>query len=242
MSAMSDAERTGSARQPQTVRQSMRTAKGSACESPAYKPRLGVLISGNGSNLQALIDACASGELPATIALVISNKPQAYGLERAKAAGIKALCLAPHAFSAESDPMRSYNVALRDALWAAEVDLVIMAGYMKLLGTEVLDAFPQRVLNLHPALLPAFPGAHAIEEAFKAQVSVTGVTVHIANEHFDEGPILAQVEVPVRAGDTLDTLEARIHEEEHQLLPQTVAEFIRNGGLSESTFSVKHRL
>ena len=172
--------------------------------------KLGILISGNGSNLQAIIDAIVDGRLDAEIAVVISNKPEAYGLQRAEAAGI------PTAVTGD-------NAEIRRILAQAGVDWVVMAGYMKLLGTEVLDAFPDHVLNLHPALLPAFPGAHAIEEAFNAGVPVTGVTVHIANERFDDGPILAQVEVPVLPDDTLETLEMRIHEAEHKLLPDTLS-------------------
>jgi len=174
--------------------------------------RLGVLISGNGSNLQAIIDAIAAGELDAEIAVVISNKPEAYGLERAQAAGIPTAVVTP-----------VDNAEIRRILTRAGVDWVVMAGYMRLLGTEVLDAFPDHVINLHPALLPAFPGAHAIEEAFDAGIPVTGVTVHIANERFDDGPILAQVEVPILPDDTLETLEARIHEAEHKLLPRVIA-------------------
>jgi len=185
--------------------------------------KLGILISGNGSNLQAIIDAIAAGDLNAQIQVVISNKSGAYGLQRAEAAGIKAVTVKPSSFADAADPAHCYNDALRQILQDCEVDWVVMAGYMKLLGPEVLDAFPNRVINLHPALLPAFPGAHAIEEAFAAGVPVTGVTVHIANERFDDGPILAQVEVPVLGDDTLDTLEVRIHAAEHRLLPQVLA-------------------
>ena len=186
--------------------------------------KLGILISGNGSNLQAIIDAIAAGQLDASIQVVISNKPDAYGLQRAEAAGIKAVVVTPSSFAGTADPLHCYNDALRQILQAHEVEWVVMAGYMKLLGVEVLSAFPDHVINLHPALLPAFRGAHAIEEAFAAGVPVTGVTVHIANERFDDGPILAQVEVPVLPDDTLDTLETRIHEAEHKLLPKVLAE------------------
>jgi len=185
--------------------------------------KLGILISGNGSNLQAIIDAIAAGDLDACVQVVISNKPNAYGLERARAAGIRAVCIKPSSFTVAEEPTHSYNEALRRILVDADVDWVIMAGYMKLLGTEVLDAFPDHVINLHPALLPKFPGAHAIEEAFAAGEAVTGVTVHIANERFDDGPILAQVEVPVLPTDTLEVLEVRIHAAEHKLLPATLA-------------------
>ncbi|MCL2333152.1 MAG: phosphoribosylglycinamide formyltransferase [Actinomycetia bacterium] len=188
--------------------------------------KLGILISGNGSNLQAIIDAIAAGSLDAEIRVVISNKSEAYGLKRAEAAGIKTAVVRPADFAqgtASLEPSALYNDKLRRILQNAEVDWVVMAGYMKLLGPEVLDAFPNHVLNLHPALLPAFPGAHAIEEAYRARVPVTGVTVHIANERFDDGPILAQTEVPILPDDTLEVLEARIHAAEHRLLPQVLA-------------------
>ncbi|MCL2379763.1 MAG: phosphoribosylglycinamide formyltransferase [Coriobacteriia bacterium] len=180
--------------------------------------RLGVLISGGGSNLQAILDSVAAGQLDATVAVVISNKPDAYGLERARQAGIPAIGL-----DAKNYPDReSFDRALLYELHRNHVDYVVMAGYMRLLGTRVLDAFPHCVLNLHPALLPAFPGAHAIRDALNAGVRVTGVTVHIANEVFDEGPIIAQEAVPVLPDDTFDSLAKRVHAVEHRLYPEVL--------------------
>lgn len=181
--------------------------------------RFGVLISGSGTNLQSVLDACAAGEIAGEVVVVISNKGDAFGLERARRAGVPALHIDPRAFETRD----AYDHALRDLLQAHEADYVVMAGYMKLLGTEVLGAFPNRVVNLHPALLPSFPGAHGIQEAFDHGVKVTGVTVHFANEVFDEGPIIAQEAVPVLEDDTVETLEARIHEVEHRLLPAVLA-------------------
>jgi phosphoribosylglycinamide formyltransferase 1 len=181
--------------------------------------RFGVLISGSGSNLQAILDACAAGGIEGEVAVVISNRGDAYGLERARRAGVPALHLATAAFPDRA----AYDHAVREVLDAHEVDYVVMAGYMKLLGTEVLDAYPMRVLNLHPALLPAFPGAHAIRDAFEAGVEVTGVTVHFANEDFDDGPIIAQEAVPILPGETIEALEARIHAVEHVLYPSVLA-------------------
>lgn len=180
---------------------------------------LGILVSGNGSNLQAIIDAIAAGNLDARIALVISNKPDVFALERAQKAGISTVVVEPSAY----DDSSTFNTALAVALKDAGVEYVVMAGYMKLLGVEVLNAFPQRVLNLHPALLPSFPGAHGIEDALDAGVKVTGVTVHFANEIFDEGPILAQRAVDVYEDDTVDSLAERIHAVEHVLYPQALA-------------------
>jgi len=182
---------------------------------------VGVLISGSGTNLQALIDAAESGELDARIVVVISNKEAAVGLDRARRAGIPAVFLDRTAFERPA----AYNVAIAETLKEHGAELVVMAGYMRLLGKEVLDAFPDRVLNLHPALLPAFPGAAAIRDAFDYGVKITGVTVHLASEEFDRGPIIAQIAVPVAEDDTVETLEERIHAAEHLVLPAAVQLF-----------------
>lgn len=176
---------------------------------------LGVLISGSGTNLQAILDAIGAGTLDARVAVVISNKADAFGLERARAAGVEAMHVDPRGY----ETMHDYNEALRVLLQEAGVDYVVMAGYMKLLGTEVLDAFPQRVVNLHPALLPSFPGAHGIADALDYGVKVTGVTVHFADEVFDRGAIIAQEAVVVREDDTADSLAERIHAVEHRIYP-----------------------
>ena len=180
--------------------------------------KLGVLISGSGSNLQAIIDAIAEGSLDAEVAVVISSRPDAYGLKRAQAAGIQTIALSRDVYA---DP-RVANEAIAHELVAAGCDYVVMAGYMRMLGEEVLAAFPDRVLNLHPALLPSFKGAHAIQDAFDAGVKVTGITVHFANAEYDKGPIIAQRPVIVDEDDTVDTLEAKIHEVEHRLYPEVL--------------------
>lgn len=185
--------------------------------------RLGVLISGSGTNLQAIIDAIEAGTLDAEVAVVISDQADAFGLERARSAGIDAVWVDRSSFEGSS----AYDHEIRKVLEAHGVELVVMAGYMRLLGTEVLDAFPDRVVNIHPALLPAFPGAHGIPDAFEYGVKITGVTVHFANEHFDEGPIIAQEAVEIAADETLESLEAKIHAVEHRLYPhalQAIAE------------------
>ena len=183
-----------------------------------YGLRLGVLVSGSGSNLQSLIDAIDAGELDANIAVVISDRADAYGLERAREAGIEAVHIDRKQFESPAE----FNGAIRDRLLSRSVNLVVMAGYMRLLGTEVLDAFPSQVVNLHPALLPSFPGAHAIADAIEHGVKVTGVTVHFADEVFDRGPIIVQGAVPVREDDTVETLAERIHAVEHELLPAAI--------------------
>ena len=180
--------------------------------------KLGVLISGSGSNLQAIIDRCEAGELGSEVAVVISNRADAYGLVRAEQHGIARVVLPRKAFADEA----SYNSAIRDTLKEHDVELVVMAGYMRLLGKEVLDAYLNRVVNLHPALLPSFAGAHGIKDALDYGVKVVGVTVHFANEVFDEGPIILQEALAVREDDTEETLAERIHEIEHRILPKAI--------------------
>lgn len=181
--------------------------------------KIGVLISGSGSNLQAIIDHIQQGLLAAEIVLVISSRPDAYGLERAKKAGIPTLALNREVYK---DTVAA-NQQIADALVEAGAEYVIMAGYMRKVTEEVLNAFPDKVVNLHPALLPSFKGAHAIEDAFIFGVKMTGITVHFANEDYDKGPIIAQRAVEVRETDTLETLEERIHEAEHALYPEVIS-------------------
>lgn len=190
-------------------------------EGELSKLRLGVLISGSGTNLQALIDACATGALNAVVAVVVSNKEDAFGLERARRAGVPAVFLD----RARYETVSAYNRAIAEVLQEHGVQLVVMAGYMRLLGKEVLEAFPERVMNLHPSLLPAFAGASGIRDAFEYGVKVTGVTVHFADERLDHGPIICQEPVRVEEGDTLESLEAKIHEVEHRLIVEAVRLF-----------------
>lgn len=186
--------------------------------------KLGVLISGSGTNLQALIDAIAAGKLDASIELVVSSRPSAYGLKRAEAAGIQTLTLSKEIYA---DPIVADEVIATE-LRRAGVDYVLMAGYMRMVHDPILASFPNRVVNIHPALLPSFKGAHAIQDAFDYGVKVTGVTVHFANSDYDCGPIIAQRPVEVEEGWTVDQLEARIHEVEHQLYPH-VAQLLAEG-------------
>ena len=183
----------------------------------AERLKIGVLVSGSGTNLQAIIDAAKEG-LPVEVVYVVSSRPDAYGIERAKAAGIPVLVLNREAYA---DTLAADSL-IAETLKAAEAEYVVMAGYMRMVTDVLLDAFPNRVVNLHPALLPSFVGAHAIQDAFDAGVKVTGVTVHFANHEYDKGPIIAQRAVIVREDDTVDTLEERIHETEHELFPQVL--------------------
>ena len=179
--------------------------------------KIGVLLSGSGTNLQAIIDAAAEG-LPVEIVHVVSSRPDAFGIERAHRAGIPVTVLNRDVYA---DPVEA-DRRIAETLRYAHAEYVVMAGYMRKVTPVLLDAFPDRVLNLHPALLPSFKGAHAIQEAFDAGVKVTGITVHFANEDYDKGPIVAQRAVEVREDDTLDDLEARIHEVEHVLYPEVL--------------------
>ena len=178
----------------------------------------GVLVSGSGTNLQALIDRIAAGSLNASIELVVASRPSAYGLKRAEAAGIQTLTLSKEVYA---DPIAADEVIAHELL-AAQVDYVIMAGYMRKVHAPLLATFPNRIVNLHPALLPSFQGAHGIADAYERGVKVTGVTVHFANAAYDQGPIIAQEPVRVEEGMTLDELEAAIHAVEHKLYPQVV--------------------
>lgn len=180
--------------------------------------KIGVLISGSGTNLQALIDRIADGSLNASIELVVSSRPSAKGLQRAEKAGIQTLTLSKEIYA---DPIAADEVIAYE-LMSHGVEYVIMAGYMRMVRDPLLATFPDRIVNLHPALLPSFPGAHAIDDAYERGVKVTGVTVHFANAAYDAGPIIAQRALPVEEGWDVDTLETHIHEIEHELYPQVV--------------------
>ena len=186
--------------------------------------KIGVLVSGSGTNLQAFIDAIAAKELDAELVLVVSSRPDAYGIERAKAANIPVLVLNKGVYA---DP-KAADARIVAALQEAGAEYVFMAGYMRMVTPVMLDAFPNRVVNLHPALLPSFKGAHGIQDAFDAGVKYTGVTVHFANAEYDKGPIIAQEPVAVLETDTVETLEERIHAVEHRLYPAT-AQIIAQG-------------
>lgn len=186
---------------------------------------IGVLISGRGSNLQALIDAIAEGRLRATIGVVISNRAGAAGLERARAAGIRAVVVDHREFAARDEFERAVVAELR----AAGVRVVCLAGFMRLVGATLLDAFPEAVLNIHPSLLPSFPGVDAQKQALLHGVKISGATVHLVNAELDNGPIVLQAAVPVRADDTAETLAARILIEEHRLYPEAVRTVLDGG-------------
>ena len=187
--------------------------------------RIGVLISGRGSNLQALIDAVADGRLRAQIAVVISNRADAQGLDRARTAGIDTLTM-PH----RDHPSReAFDAALARELRARAVDLVCLAGFMRLLGPAFLDAFPNAILNIHPSLLPAFPGVDAQRQAWTHGAKVAGATVHFVTGELDGGPIVCQEAIPVLDEDTPETLAARILDVEHRIYPTAVGIVLAGG-------------
>lgn len=190
--------------------------------------RLVVLISGNGSNLQAILDACASGELEAQVVAVISNKRDAYGLERATSANVPAI-VKPKPKELDR---RVYDAELAELVASYQPEWVVLAGWMRVLSSTFLDRFPQHVVNLHPALPGTFPGTHAIDRAYEAyrasKIDHTGVMIHLVpDEGVDDGPVLAQENVPIDPDDTLETLEARIHVVEHRLLVATLKTLMR---------------
>jgi len=193
--------------------------------SGAVTRDIGVLISGRGSNLQALIDAVADGALDARIAVVMSNRPSAAGLDRARAAGIETLVIDHTGFANRLD----FDRAVAEALRNRGVGLVCLAGFMRLIGAPLLEAFPNRILNIHPSLLPAFSGVDAPRQALAHGVKVSGATVHLVTSELDSGPIVVQAAVPVLDDDTVESLSARILAEEHRIYPQAVRLVVDGG-------------
>jgi phosphoribosylglycinamide formyltransferase-1 len=182
------------------------------------RPVLGVLISGRGSNLKAIIDAIADGRLDATIAVVLSNQADAPGLDHARRSGIETVVLSHKAFASRED----YDRAMVEELNRRGVGLVCLAGFMRLLSPAFVAAFPDRILNIHPSLLPKYPGLHPQQQALDDGATVSGATVHIVNKDLDAGPIVLQQAVPVEPGDTAATLAARILDVEHRLYPDAI--------------------
>jgi phosphoribosylglycinamide formyltransferase-1 len=187
--------------------------------------RLGVLISGRGSNLQSILDAIARGVLDARVVVVISNRSDAAGLARARGAGIDTVTVLPRQHATRD----AYDRALAQALKAHDVGLVCLAGFMRLIGAPLLEAFPDRILNIHPSLLPSFPGLDAQAQAVAHGVRVSGATVHFVTAGLDDGPIVLQAAVPVADDDTPEMLAARTLVEEHRLYPAAIAMVLEGG-------------
>jgi len=185
------------------------------------KLRIGALASGGGTNLQAIIDRCQDGTLAAEIAVVISNNPDAGALERARMAGIPTLCIDHRGFA----DREAFDHAVVGALRDAGVELIVLAGFMRIISAVFVAAFPHRIMNIHPALLPAFPGLHVQRKALEHGVRFSGCTVHFVDTGTDTGPIIIQAVVPVLDDDTEATLSARILEQEHQIYPRAIQLF-----------------
>ncbi len=177
--------------------------------------RVGVLLSGSGTNLQAILDGA---DPTYEVVVAVSDRADAFGLERARTAGVPAIHVDPK----DHDGRDAFNEALADVLREHRVDLACLAGFMRILAPNFIKAFEGRILNIHPALLPAFPGGHAVRDALEWGAQVTGCTVHFADEEVDHGPILLQEAVPIRPGDDEETLHARIKEVEHRLYPEAI--------------------
>ncbi len=188
------------------------------------KGRIAVLISGRGSNLKSLIDACERGQIHGQVVVVISNNPDAPGLEFAQAAGIETVVLIHKQYPSRE----AYDAEIVDVLRTRDVDLVCLAGFMRLLSPVFIRAFPRRIMNIHPALLPAFPGLHAQKQAVDYAAKVTGCTVHFVDEGLDTGPIILQKTIDVRSDDTDETLSARLLPVEHQTYAEAVQLFFEN--------------
>jgi phosphoribosylglycinamide formyltransferase-1 len=199
---------------------------------------LGVLVSGAGTNLQAILDAVRERKLDARVAVVVSNVEGATALERARSAGVPGVVVDHKRFADRS----AFDAAVVQRLREHGVEVVVLAGFMRLLTPVLLDAFPMRIVNVHPALLPAFPGVHGVRQALEYGVRVAGCTVHFVDRGTDTGPIIAQTAVPVHEGDDETTLAARILEKEHELLPR-VLQWIAEGRVSvEATPGARSRV
>jgi phosphoribosylglycinamide formyltransferase-1 len=201
--------------------------------SPAKTFRLGILISGRGSNMAALIDAAQSGKIPhSEVTVVISDQASAAGLQKANECGIETLVIERRERSREA-----HDHEIISALHARQVDLICLAGYMRILSRDFIDAYRGRILNIHPSLLPSFTGLEAQKQALDHGVKVAGCTVHFVDETLDGGPIIAQREVLVLANDTVETLSARILEQEHELYPEAVAAVLARAEVSQAANS-----
>ncbi len=198
---------------------------------PEAKLRVGVLASGRGSNLQAIIEAIEAGKLAARITVVISNNKDAQALECARRHGVADVFLDPAPYKDRPDGREAYDRAVLAVLKEHDIELVVLAGYMKIVTRVLIDAYSNRIMNIHPSLLPSFPGLKAQQQALDWGVKVSGCTVHFVTEGVDTGPIIRQAAVPIQENDTAETLEARILLEEHRIYPEAI-QFFADGRLS----------
>ncbi len=187
--------------------------------------RIGVLASGRGSNLQAIIDAIQARTIEASIAVVISNNQHSLALDRARHQGLEGVYIDPKPCAQEPDPHQAYDRKILQVLEKFDVQLVILAGYMKIVTPALIQAYQWRMMNIHPSLLPAFPRLNAQKQALEWGAKISGCTVHFVTEGVDEGPIIIQASVPIKEEDTVETLSARILEQEHRMYPQAIQLF-----------------
>lgn len=190
--------------------------------SKKYQIKTAVFASGSGSNFEAIVKAVQSGKLEAEVSILVCDNPDAYVLKRAEQLGITSVAFQPKSFADKAD----YEKEVLNHLRAEAVDLIILAGYMRIIGPTLLEAYPQRILNIHPSLLPLYPGRQGIIDAFYAGATETGVTVHIVDEGIDTGEILAQRKTAILPDDTMDSLEVKIHTIEHELFPKVIQTYI----------------
>ncbi|EGP4943922.1 TPA: phosphoribosylglycinamide formyltransferase [Enterococcus faecium] len=188
--------------------------------------RIAVFASGNGSNFQALADYLSKKGLEASIDWLFCDQPEAYVLKRATALSVPADCFSPKEF----DSKKEYEEAILHKLKEKKIDLIVLAGYMRIIGPVLLENYDKRIINIHPSLLPAFPGLHGIRDAFEAGVKETGVTIHYIDQGVDTGPIIRQEKVRIEQEDTFDSLAEKIHRVEHRIYPEVISEIIENGG------------
>lgn len=192
-----------------------------------YTPRIAILISGAGTNMREILKACIAGEIPARVSFVGSDRLSAKGLDTAAALGAET-----RVFHYKRDGREAAENAIADAIRETHTDWIVLAGFMRILSPEFVKRFPGRIINIHPALLPSFPGAHGIRDAWDAKVKETGVTVHIVDEEVDHGPILAQEKVTVEPDDTIETLEAKIHAVEHKIYKTALKRFFEDNPIN----------
>lgn len=196
--------------------------------SKASNKNIAVFASGNGSNYEAVAQAVQDGQISGKLVLLFTDKRSAFALERARKFDTPTASFSPKEFTNKKE----YEETLLELLEQKQVDLIVLAGYMRIVGPTLLEKYEGRIINIHPALLPNFPGAHGIEDAFKAGVSETGVTVHYIDAGVDSGPVIAQEKVQIESVDTLETLETKIHAIEHQLYPKVIEEIIQKGSVN----------
>ena len=186
------------------------------------KLNIAILISGTGSNMQALVNACKLPNFPANVAVVIANKPTSVGLDWAKEQGLNSVLIDSAKFTLQTNPRLAFEQELQNVLQNFQVDLICLAGFMKLLTGWFIEQWPQKIINIHPSLLPNFKGANAVFDALQAKASQTGCTTHFVVEEMDAGPIILQQSVPIDKNDNLESLKAKILQQEHQIYPETL--------------------